>query len=145
MQTCLLEGMLTSQFFTVVWAIDQDSPDGLSSHYLSSRGDMTNRNGFQAQKAVLQEKQRAIQRIGVWSPCAKEKDRTCPPGFHHNGIVGHGNVYDFDDHKEQKGCHGKLNRNLCIANGIIGVNCEWNRAANGVRKYRFQLQRGPDD
>lgn len=48
-------------------------------------------------------------------------------------LVGHGKVYDADLNKEAEGCHGNLNRVLCLSNEVIANRCQWNRKNSGVR------------
>lgn len=52
-------------------------------------------------------------------------------GFHEL-LVGHGKVFDADTHKQVEGCHGSLNRLLCMSNEMIGNRCAWNRKNTGV-------------
>lgn len=52
---------------------------------------------------------------------------------YHELLVGHGKVYDADDFRAVEGCHGSLNRLLCLSNEAVGRNCAWNRRPDGVR------------
>jgi hypothetical protein len=44
-------------------------------------------------------------------------------------------VYDADLNKEAEGCHGNLNRILCLSNEVVANRCQWNRKNSGVRAF----------
>lgn len=49
-------------------------------------------------------------------------------------LVGHGKVFDSDTFHDVEGCHGKLNRLMCINNEVVTKNCHWNRNPDGVSR-----------
>lgn len=122
----------TNDEISVVWAIDLDSTDSLSGQFLESGGDSNNRNNFLSQKSLATKKQNNLQRLAFWTPCMSDKDRRCPGGYHEIGMVGHGNVFDFDLYKEIEGCKGRLNRLLCMRDDVLEVKCQWHRNSKGV-------------
>ncbi|EDP48562.1 class V chitinase, putative [Aspergillus fumigatus A1163] len=120
---------------TMVWALDLDNADSQSAQYLNSGGNMTNTNGFSIAKKAADTQQAVAAKLAFWTPCMTEKERKvlgCPGGYHEL-LVGHGKVYDADDFRAVEGCHGSLNRLLCLSNEAVGRNCAWNRRPDGVR------------
>ncbi|KAH2448624.1 hypothetical protein KXW63_007635 [Aspergillus fumigatus] len=120
---------------TMVWALDLDNADSQSAQYLNSGGNMTNTNGFSIAKKAADTQQAVAAKLAFWTPCMTEKERKvlgCPGGYHEL-LVGHGKVYDADDFRAVEGCHGSLNRLLCLSNEAVGRNCAWNRRPDGSK------------
>ncbi len=151
---------LTSRLASVVWALDLDNADSPSAQYLRSRARMAESNELNLQKNAANQHQAIARPLAYWTPCMTEQERRnlgCPGGVsllprprwypcrmtanvwtsvpgYHELLVGHGKVYNADTASEVDGCHGSLNRILCLSNEVVERNCNWNRNTDGVRK-----------